>query len=348
MPVEVIGWDIGGAHVKAAVVDQKGIVKKVIQEECPLWKGLPSLRKAISRILSIFDGDSHNHAITMTGELVDLFTNRPEGVDAILNTITAKIPSKHLYVFAGRNGFVRTDRISQHDYEAIASANWLTTGSWVAKEIEAGLLIDIGSTTTDIIPIKESRVTTVGYTDYERLCCDELVYTGIVRTPIVALTDRVPFEGNSVGLVAEVFATTADIYRLTGELPEYADQMPAADNGRKTVQESARRLARMIGRDLGSADLPRWRTLANHLRNLQLARIWSACEKQFSRDSCYNKSLIGTGIGRFLVEEMARRLKYPYIDFNTLFPHELQGDFQPADCAPAVCLASLLNKTLCP
>ncbi len=38
----VIGWDLGGVHVKAALVEA-GRVQAVVQAACPLWNGLPAL-----------------------------------------------------------------------------------------------------------------------------------------------------------------------------------------------------------------------------------------------------------------------------------------------------------------
>ena len=65
----------------------------------------------------------------------------------------------------------------------------------------------------------------------------------------MAITDAIEFEGLRIPLMAEHFATTADVYRLTGELDERHDQHPSADGAEKTLPGSARRLARMIGRD---------------------------------------------------------------------------------------------------
>jgi len=68
-----MGWDIGGAHVKAAVINPAGEIIAVYQQPCPLWKGLDQLRSAATRILHEASAWHYRHAITMTGELVDLF-----------------------------------------------------------------------------------------------------------------------------------------------------------------------------------------------------------------------------------------------------------------------------------
>ncbi|MGZ8246281.1 MAG: hydantoinase/oxoprolinase family protein, partial [Methylomagnum sp.] len=207
-----------------------------------------------------------------------------------------------------------------------------------------------GSTTTDLLVIRQHRVEHRGYTDYERMRYDELLYTGVVRTPAMALAERASFEGDWVNLMAEHFATTADVYRLTGELPEPADQMPAADQGEKTVEGSRRRLARLFGRDAESASPEQWRLAAEFFRERQLAKIHAGLQLQLSRGLLSATApLVGAGVGRFLVRELAGRLKRPYLDFSDLFSASTpQNEFQAADCAPAAAVAGLALRNMGP
>jgi probable H4MPT-linked C1 transfer pathway protein len=159
----------------------------------------------------------------------------------------------------------------------------------------------------------------------------------------MALAERVPFEGEWIALMAEHFATTADVYRLTGELPEHADQMPAADNGAKTREGSLRRLARLFGRDADSAAPEDWRRAAEFLRERQMARIGGGIAIQLSRGLLGDQApFVGAGVGRFLVRELAGRLKHPYLDFSDLFSMSTSPtEFLAADCAPAAAVACL-------
>jgi probable H4MPT-linked C1 transfer pathway protein len=208
------------------------------------------------------------------------------------------------------------------------------------------LLIDIGSTTTDLVLLNSGTVHARGWNDHQRIAFDELIYRGVVRTPVMATATHVPFEGAWQGLLAEQFATMADVYRLTGELPEGADQLPAADGGGKTVQDSARRLARMLGRDLESAALSSWQRLANYIADLQQQRLHEACSRLFSLGLVGDEApLIGTGIGRFLVKKLAMRYARPYLDFSGLVESSL-SDRQWIDaCAPAVAVAALAQSS---
>jgi probable H4MPT-linked C1 transfer pathway protein len=347
MRIEFIGWDIGGAHLKAVAVDESRRILAVMQEPCPLWQGLDWLHAALDRILGrLSPASGCRHAVTMTGELVDHFANREEGVAALVKAMSKRCPPDSVAVFAGHDGFLPAGAVKLDDAAKIASANWLASGLWAAANLREALFVDIGSTTTDIFLIQNQRVDHRGYTDYERMRYDELIYTGIVRTPVTALADRAPFEGEWIGLMAEHFATTADIYRLTGELPEAADQMPAADGGEKTVEGSARRLARLFGRDADSAPPEHWRLAARFLRERQLGRIRSGVERQLSRGRLSEMApLVGAGVGRFLVRELAERLEHPYLDFSDLFSMSKPwSEFRIADCAPAAAVACLAMR----
>jgi probable H4MPT-linked C1 transfer pathway protein len=351
MSIEIIGWDIGGAHLKAVALNDAGEIVAVVQEPCPLWLGLDRLHDAMSRILDVIPpGRNGRHAVTMTGELVDFFESREQGVLALVQAMTQRCPLNALRVFAGYDGFLDSEAITPDCIPKIASANWLASALWVAENLRDALFVDIGSTTTDIALICDWRVETRGYTDYERMRYDELIYTGIVRTPVMALTDRAPFEGEWIGVMAEHFATMADVYRLCEELPERADQMPAADGGEKTVMGSARRLARLFGRDLESASMKRWRQAARFFRERQLAKLQSALDLQLSRGLIGDDApLIGAGVGRFLVRELAARSGFPYKDFSELFSRlTSHNDFHASDCAPAAAVACLARREVGP
>ena len=97
----IVGWDIGGAHLKAVLLDANGNVLNIKQLPCPLWRGLQELDSAIQYMLKAFrvHADETLHAVTMTGELVDLFANRYEGVMAI-SSLSAKLLGKETLFYA--------------------------------------------------------------------------------------------------------------------------------------------------------------------------------------------------------------------------------------------------------
>lgn len=346
----LLGWDIGGAHVKAALLDSTGALVAVVQQPCPLWQGLGQLQTAIGNILQrpeVSNLQPNQHAITMTGELVDLFSSRDEGVKQILATLSAGLLGQELYLFAGRSGLIKAEMVKSEHFSEIASANWLASSMLAANYFANGLFVDIGSTTTDVIVFKNGEIIPEGFSDYQRLVSGELVYTGIIRTPVMAVAQSVVDQNQPVSLMAEYFATTADIYRVTGELNERHDQSQTADGAEKTVAASARRLARMIGCDYHGHELDRWRKFAEAIRSQQIFQIKTSCQTQLKRcRSSEPLSIIGAGVGRFLAREIAGSLSLDYRDFSELFvtTTHVENGMTAADCAPAVAVAALLRQ----
>jgi probable H4MPT-linked C1 transfer pathway protein len=336
-----MGWDLGGAHLKVALADTLGRLHRLDQLATPLWRGLDWLNDAVDTVQGRFPVGEARHALTMTGELVDLFQSRGEGVQALASLMARRLGGLELQLYAGPRGFIATDQAASQS-RFIASANWHATAAFLGRHARDGLLVDVGSTTTDLVPFAAGRVHNRGYTDRERLACEELVYTGVARTPLMSLTETVPLGGEWIGLAAEHFATTADIYRLLGWLPAHADMADTADGRGKTAAESAGRLARMVGEDAQDREPTAWCALARYLADRQLERIGRACARQLSASVAPDAPLVGAGIGRFLVRRLARRLDRRYIDINDWFSSVADAaGVDAGDCAPAAAVAVL-------
>jgi len=339
-PDTVIGWDLGGAHVKAARLGPSGAVEGVRQVPCPLWQGMPHLHAAVQRVGADL-GDAALHAVTMTGEMADLFPTRGEGVLQLVDAMRRLLPDATLLFWAGADGLVDL-RHAGAKAASIASANWRASATVVAAHLPAALFLDIGSTTIDLVPVQGGVVRAQGRDDAERLRAGELLYTGAGRTPIMALLEQVPFDGEWAPVLAEHFATTADVYRLLGALPESLDQHPAADGGEKTAEASARRLARTIGRDAESAPPEAWRRLAAWIARVQTRRIEDACDRLLSRGALADDApVVVAGAGRFLAAHVASLRGRPLIEFGQLVPVAETERDRATDCAPAVAVAWL-------
>jgi len=343
----LIALDIGGAHLKAALFDAAGTLRDLLQEPCPLWQGLDRLETALGAVLSRW-GAPRRVAATMTGELADLFDDRADGVRRIVDATRSALPASRLEFFAGPHGLVPADATADHA-DSVASANWLAT-ALVAAPAGDGILLDIGSTTIDIVPLADGAPHYAGYSDAERLESGELVYTGVVRTPVMAVARTVPFAGRPRAVMAELFATMADVHRLTGTLPQDADQHATADGRDRGVATSARRLLRMVGEDLGPHSLPAAQRRAEHLAERQCQQIEDALDLVLSRTPLEEyledrAPLIGAGVGRFLVRRLAERRHLPYRDFEahlSVAPElrERVGWFAPAFSVGWLALAS--------
>ncbi len=221
----VLGLDIGGANLKAA--DGRGWARSV---PFALWRE-PSVLSSALRKLVVLAPNFDRIAVTMTAELCDCFRSKAEGVRHILGAVVEVFLPEHdvrVYLVDGRLGPIES---ALERPELAAASNWHVLARFAGRYTEGrpGMLVDIGSTTTDIVPLAAGEVASTARTDTERLVAGELVYTGVGRTPVCAVVDRLPYLGRQSPVAAELFATTADAYLLLDEIPEQADAAWTAD-----------------------------------------------------------------------------------------------------------------------
>lgn len=337
------GWDVGGAHLKAALLDADGRVLKAVQMPCALWQGMEKLDQAVDAVLADFGRPVLRHAVTMTGELADIFANRKEGVRSIAAMMQQKLGAETLF-YAAQHGLVRSEAVMEL-CGRVASANWHAGAGFAARQLRQGIFVDIGSTTADLIPFSGGRLLNQGFSDAERMREDELVYTGVVRTPLMAIARTIAFKGRLYRVAAEHFATSADVYRITGELMETEDMAATADGAGKTREASMRRLARMLGHDFEDAEDADWRQLADAFRSAQLAILEEAIAGLISRLALEPAApLVGAGAGSFLVQTLAQKLEREYLPVESLINADSeQVRHSVAVCFPAYAVATMLS-----
>ncbi len=344
----VIGWDVGGAHLKACLLEG-GQVRDVAQWACPLWQGMDPLDRALDLAHRRWpDAASARHAVTMTGEMVDLFANRQAGVRRIAAHLLPRLgPPVHF--FAGREGWCLGADVVSH-WEHIASANWLASAGHAAQRLGDGVLVDIGSTTTDLVAFRGGRVPGTRHSDAQRLASGELVYHGVVRTPLCAVARRIRWRGTGHNVMNEFFATAADVYRLTSELNPAHDLHPSADNGPKDLPATRQRLARMVGLDAPDGSDRDWLEFAQAWRAEQVAEIAGQLERVLAAgDLPASAPLVSAGCGDFLVRHLAATLRRPCLAYATQVA-QIAPDAPPGTagwaqvCAPSVAVATLFDQ----
>ena len=337
----IMGWDLGGANLKLARVEG-GRVTHVAQIPCPIRQDRSKFDAGLAEALKLSPPGA-SHAVTMTGELSDVFADRAEGVSYLV-AMMRKATGENAVFYGGRAGFLDADQAVAHHLD-VASANWHASAALVAGHCSDGLLVDVGTTTTDLIPLRSGAPAMRGYTDAERLADGGLVYTGAVRTPVMAVTQTALFKGRRQRIAAERFATMADVWRLVGELPADADPYPTPDLHGKSAGESAARLARMLGRDAGEAALTEWVATARHFAECQLADLEAAARSLLAREELGGDApVIGAGCGRFIARRLAARLGRSYRDFAEIVVAEPEMRETAARCAPAVAVALLAER----
>jgi probable H4MPT-linked C1 transfer pathway protein len=238
----VLGLDIGGANLKAA---HSGGAVRV--QPFPLWKHPGELTQALRQLVDSMPA-ADVLAVTMTGELCDCFDSKRQGVLAILGAVEAITGSRTLRVWTTSAGFVDLAAAREGPLQ-VAAGNWLALATFAGRFIPegAGIVIDIGSTTTDIIPIVSGKPTPRGFTDPDRLKSLELVYTGVRRTPLCAVL--------GAGVAAEFFATTLDVNLVLEQIAEDTTDNNTADGRPATRAASHARIARMMCADAETMSL---------------------------------------------------------------------------------------------
>jgi len=340
----IIGWDVGGVHLKAARAEE-GRVVRVVQLASPLRGGLERLTQAFAEAKSLL-GRADHHVVTMTGELADTFASRPEGVERLAMLAATELADAPVLLYAGPAGLVPPQNARKHAAE-IASANWHVCAGLVAQRCKDALFVDMGSTTTDVVPLIHGKVAARGYTDAQRLAAGELVYTGLVRGFVMATAGRAPVAGTWTTLINENFATMADVHRILGSLPDGADLMATADGRHKTVAASRARLARMVGADAADLDDGAMPALARWFAEAQLRAILDAAMLVLSAAAPpADAPVVGAGIGAAVLAEAARRLDRSFVAFDGLIDAAPEARTAATHCAPAAALALVAPRLI--
>lgn len=297
--MRVVGLDIGGAHLKAADGDGRTALRAFA-----VWKHPDRLAGELSALLDEF-GPVDTLAVTMTAELADCFATKAEGVDRVLAAVSQAAGEKPVSVWQTGAEFV-TPEIAREIPLLVAAANWHALATWIGRAAPRGaaILVDVGSTTTDIIPLLEGVPVPDGLTDRDRLQAGELVYSGVRRTPLCAVAHTVPFRDAYCPLAAELFATTLDIYLLLGDIAEDPDNCETA-NGRPATLEAARdRLARMLCCDRTEVTPDELHGMAAFLADVQRRRIAGALERVVSARETECRTVLTAGSGEFLAKRL--------------------------------------------
>jgi probable H4MPT-linked C1 transfer pathway protein len=331
-----LGWDIGGVNIKVARVAD-GSVLSARSHPFELQRAPDSLVALLRTLAAEIEASADaRHAVTMTAELSQMFRTKRDGVSFVLGAVQAAFPHCDIHVFTVDGRFVDAAS-AMDDPLAVAAANWAATARIVAQTHADGLLIDIGTTTTDLIPIVGGRVVAHGRTDPDRLASGELVYSGAVRTPVEAITSHVPLDGRTAGVSAEAFALAGDVHVWRGRLaPE--DYSAATPDGRPATREFVReRLARIVCADREMLDDAAISAIANAVADAQVARVVDEIRRGLSRHDSLKVAIV-TGVGAFIAEEAASIAGLEVVPLA----REL-GD-GAARCAPAAAVALLLEN----
>jgi len=237
---DVLAFDVGGANIKAA--DGRGWA---YGEAFELWRRRSELPAALARVVAA--RRPRRVVATMTGEIADCYPSRAAGVADIVSAVVAAAPGREVGIYAVSGAIVPPQAAVARPLE-VAAANWHAVARLAGTLAGRGraLLVDIGSTTSDLVPLVDGLPVPAARDDVGRLAAGELVYTGVERTPVAAVVSRLPWRGCMRPVASELFAQSRDVWILLGGLSEQPDSRDTADGGPATADAARRRLARML------------------------------------------------------------------------------------------------------
>jgi probable H4MPT-linked C1 transfer pathway protein len=331
--VTTLAVDVGGANTKAAWFD--GTTLRTVTRPYEVWRD----RDALSAVLTeVTIGPADAVAITMTAELSDAFRTKREGVGFVLDAAENAFGDRPLSVLTTAGELVSLEAARTRPWD-VAAANWVATAVAVADAHPDALLIDVGSTTADIVPIAGGHVAANGHNDLERLLAGELVYTGVLRTNLAAIAPHVPVRGGWCPVSAEYFAISADVHLVLGRLAQDEYDCPTPDGRPATVAFARERIARLVCADVEQLDEDEVDAIAAYLGGEQLRQI-EAAARRVQRPLPCEAPVVAVGSGAFLGREVAARLGRAVAD--TPAPWGATG----GEVAPAAALAALLATRL--
>jgi len=314
----ILGLDVGGANTKA--VSSDGLF--AIIEYLPLWREAP-LEPLLRRISA--EAKPEALAVVMTGELADCFSNKRSGILSIKGAVERSFSCP--IRFWGVDGFRWTE------IGDLAAANWSASATLVSEEVGDSIFVDMGSTTTDLIPIKNGPK--AGRTDFQRLANGELIYSGLLRTNLAFLLQEVEIGGRKVPLSSELFAIAADAHLVLGEIAEGDYTVEAPDGGGKDRLSAKRRLARTVCADIEEIGSEGVIEIARQARSRQERLLKDGICRIADRHSL--DLVVAAGIGEVLIEDAARSLGLECVRLSQRYEKSV------SDVFPAYAVARLLE-----
>jgi probable H4MPT-linked C1 transfer pathway protein len=303
--VNVLGLDIGGANTKAAFMKTQDATMQELRtaiEYFPIWKKgkeqLPTVLEKLKKglIESALDGVG----VTITAELSDAYQTKKEGIRHVLDCVTAVFGDVPTFVLDVEAKLLSVKDARKKPFK-VASANWAATGWMISQLIKDCIVVDVGSTTTSIIPVINGKIAAEGRTDLEKLQNGELVYSGSLRTNVAAIVDGIPVRGRVARVSSELFAQSGDVHLILGNIGEEEYTAETCDGRGKTRGEAMARLARVVCADTDILTEQEITAMAKFVYHKQVEQITGGLKQVYERIKKLLKKnirIVVTGLGR--------------------------------------------------
>jgi probable H4MPT-linked C1 transfer pathway protein len=310
--VNVLGLDIGGANTKAAFIKTQDATMQELRTSMkyfPIWKsGKDQLPKILEKLKKgVVDSALDGVVVTITAELSDAYWTKKEGIDHVLDSITEVFGDAPTFVLDVEANLLPV-KDARREPLKVASANWAATGWMISQLIKNCVVVDVGSTTTSIIPVINGKIAAEGRTDLEKLQNGELVYSGALRTNVAAIVDGIPVRGRVARVSSELFAQSGDVHLILGNIREKEYTAETCDGRGKTRREAMARLARVVCADTEMLTEQEILDMAKFVYYKQVEQISGGLKQVYERikPSLQEKMVAVTGLGRnFLARKAA-------------------------------------------
>lgn len=306
--MKIAGFDIGGANTDLAVIDfEDGEIKNIEVDFAylPMWSDNDELSRVLLELIDSICPVSEIDAvgISMTAELVDAYDTKKEGVLDVVEKCEKTFECPIAYV--GIDGMLSKDEIERTPLKA-AAANWVATAQIATLISDNCIFIDTGSTTTDIIPIKDGKECALGKSDFDRSATGELVYTGTLRTNLASFLDTVELNGKEYRVASELFAQTADVYTVLDLITQDDYICDTFDGEGKSKIECARRIARVVCADLEMLSMDDIASMCEFIHQKQVEQIADGLRQVHETQNL--DLIVTTGLGKDILDRKAAEL----------------------------------------
>ena len=347
--VNVLGLDIGGANTKAAFIKTTdGTVKELrtFIEYFPIWKsGKEQLPKVLEKLKKrLVDSTALDGVgVTITAELSDAYMTKKEGVHHVLDCVTEVFSDVPTFVLDVEANLLPV-KDARREPLKVASANWAATGWMISQLIKNCIVVDVGSTSTSIIPVINGNIAAEGRSDLEKLQNGELVYSGALRTNIAAIVNGIPVRGRVTRVSSELFAQSGDVHLILGNIGKEEYTAETCDGRGKTRREAMARLARVVCADIGMLTEQEIVDLTKFVYDKQVEQITGGLKQVYERIKplLQEKAVVVTGLGRnFLAKKAAEKAGFSEV----IDMRELVGA-EAAVVSPSVGVALMVASSL--
>jgi probable H4MPT-linked C1 transfer pathway protein len=314
--VKVLGLDIGGANTKAALLRiQEGTIQELgtVLEYFPVWKKdkekLPEVLRKLKKGLvksAVLDGVG----VTITAELSDAYMTKKEGINHVLDCVTQVFRKTPIFILDVEANLLQIKEARKKTLK-VASANWAATGWMTSQLIKNCIVVDVGSTTTSIIPVINGKLVAEGRTDLEKLHNGELVYSGTLRTNVATIVNSIPVHEKITRISSELFAQSGDVHLLLDNIREKEYTTETCDGRGKTRREAAARLTRVVCADIDMLNDQDIVDMAQFVYDQQVDQITRSLKQVSERIRPLTQErirIVVTGLGRnFLARKAAEK-----------------------------------------